>query len=190
MLSEVTRVLAILLIWGNVSACASHSTNSDYDRQIVDRVLRMVAEENRCNVCLVQRASESYRPWLAPTPAERKLRELELSRGILTNYSKRNRLSVPISAVNTLPFRSVDQAEVKKFFAAGAQEGWRRLSLAYGKRVGLIAMSLPAYSDTGDIAVITYSYDEGPLDGQTDYVILTCQQGVWKISERRHLVLS
>ena len=115
---------------------------------------------------------------------------MQLDDASIVDYSNRNQSSGPISAKLLPPFQFIESKEIKALFVDGPRQGWQRMLAVHGKDMGLIVLSLPAYSRHHDVAVLTYSYDDGPLSGQTDYVILRRNRGVWRIIETRNLVLS
>ena len=184
------RVLTALL-WIIPLACASRDSEAQArsDREIVVHVLRTIEADRHCTSCLVEQTTQAYELWVS-APAEESHRS-GLAADLISSYAVRNERAgqLPSSAI-VPPLRAIGAAAVGHYFENGPSEGWERLRQTYGDRVGLIRMSLPGYSRTADLALITYSYDEGPLAGETNFMLLKRVRGGWAILQSGHLLMS
>ena len=185
-----SRVLKAVLL-AIALACASRGPDvrARNDQEIVVYVLRTIGADNHCTICLVEQTTEAYDLWVS-APAEGAQRS-RLPPDLVSSYAARNKRAGRLpSSVIVPPLRAVGAAEVGRYFENGPREGWERLRRSYGDLIGLVRISLPGYTRTADLALITYSYDEGPLAGETNFVLLKRIRGGWAIERSGHLVMS
>lgn len=183
------RLLAslIVLITPMMGCVSAVRQRSEDDRAVLAELLRAIEDDGQCTACLVIGKTEPYRPWIGPTTDE----SSRFPPDLLASYRERNAESRDVS-VEDVPsrFNVIDPAEASRHFENGPRDGWEQLRNVYGDRVALIKMSAPGYSTTGDVAVVTYSYDYAPLGGETNYMLLSRRNGRWVITQKHKLVLS
>jgi hypothetical protein len=189
MMKMIFRQFALLGTIVAIINCASGHLNTmpHDDSNVAAALLPMIADEQRCAPCLLESESRAYEPWLSPTRGTSPLPPSEMA----VAYANRNREGHLLSeALASNRYRLIRPDDVRRYFENGPREGWERLHSEFGERVGLLRMSLPAYSSSRDEALVTYSYDAGALGGETNYVLLTRRNGVWRVSETRRIIMS
>lgn len=183
-----SQLFTFVVLVSPILHCATRVVPTDAgDRDVIATVLRAVSDEQRCDPCLLETETRGYQPWLAAGGPE----SATLPADLVAAYAQRNHEQRRLPRdLETDPCRFISGSDVSRSFQFGPREGWDRLRTDFGQRVGLIRISLPAYSASGTAALVTYSFDSGPLAGETNYVVLQKRDGAWRIENSGHLVMS
>lgn len=172
------------------AACASHRGTTDgHDALVFREVLASIASMRQSSTVLVESATDPYRPWLqwkASAEDDSTVPE-DLARAYIAANRQPGRVPDESLPAN---FQMIEPPDVRRYFENGPREGWGVLEATYGARTGIVSVSRPAYSYRRDTALITYSFDYGPLGGETNYVMLRRVNGTWKIVATSPLALS
>jgi len=188
-MKNVLLQLIVMTVIVTTTRCSSGVSNSAgyKDQQVIAAVLRTISDDQRCAPCLLETESSPYQPWVTETAGAR----TAVSAEMMTAYARRNgkHRKLPGSSLMT-GYRLIQPTDVSRYFEMGPREGWDRLRADFGPRVGLVRISLPAYSSSDTEALITYSYDAGPLGGETNYVGLSRRNGVWRTEKSTHIIMS
>jgi hypothetical protein len=184
--------IALILPMTFIGACASRyraTADEKHDAEVIREVLATIGATKESAEYLVAAMTDPHRSWLQLNTSSGY--DFRIPESLAIGYANANREPRQIP-VNALPshFRLVDPSELHRFFENGPREGWEAVQAAYGMRIGIVRMSYPTYSLRRDQALITYSYDYGPLGGKTDYVILHRDNEKWKIVATGHIMLS
>lgn len=184
-----SHLFALIIVIASLQHCATRVVAADADdHDVITTVLRAVSDEQRCTPCLLETETRGYQPWLTVEGTDTALVPTDL----LAAYTQRNHDQRRLPRdLETGAYRFISASDVSRGFQSGPREGWDRLRTDFGQRVALVRISLPAYSASGTAALVTYSFDSGPLGGETNYVVLHRRRdGAWRIEKSGHLVMS
>jgi hypothetical protein len=178
-----------LLLIASISAlagglgCATGGspTSAGDDQRVLVAVLNSLLPE-QCQTCLLESMT---------IPSVEATGMPAFERDLVARYIERNRAPRELRQPGLPPrFRLISPSSVSRYFANGPREGWDRIRAEYGDRVALLRIGLPAYAKRGNRALVSYSYDAGPVTGETNYVILARRGGTWQIETSGHLATS
>lgn len=88
-----------------------------------------------------------------------------------------------------LGFKVVARAIIKKLFESKANSAkpvplWQPFHQSFPKAAGILSLSLPGYSESGQLAVVQVSYACGLSCGSGEYWILKNIKGKWVVISR------
>ena len=103
------------------------------------------------------------------------------------DYAERNRQSLAFEKKFKLKtrYRIVPYAEIEKLFdGSDLDTGWKTFYTKYPASGGYITLSRVGFNKAKDEAVVSVGWMAAPLRGQGNYVLLTRQNGSWKVSKK------
>lgn len=179
-------VATVVLVLG--FGCATGSDLTQVDADIINAVLQTIHADGQCLTCLVAAETEAFSPWTGSPASDGRF---PIPPEFAENYRARNETRVRIDA-SKLPkeFSPIDGETIRDLFGDGPRVGWERVAETFGRRTAIVRVSMPAYDNEREHALVTYSYDFGFMGGETSYVLLSREGGVWRIKKKVTLVMT
>ncbi len=105
----------------------------------------------------------------------------------LEDYVARNRQSIALEKEFTLKidYRIVPYADIEKLFRGiDLDDAWKTFYSKYPASGGYIRLSRVGFNKAKDQAIVSTGWMAGPLRGEGYHVLLTRQEGLWKVSKK------
>lgn len=124
-----------------------------------------------------------WAPWDPPDPGV----DLDLLDGpvvpwhiVSSSLEREHSVSVLPRPQTSLDVRLADGPRVDQMFKRDAIQGWRHFRRLYRGASGVIALSAPGYNADRNTAIVSASFQRGPLDGVGVFYILSKENG-WHV---------
>jgi hypothetical protein len=176
------RVVVATTTFLTVTSCTTRKDIQDDDVAVVSAVIKQLCHQSTGGFSVLSSSSAVVSPIFAPKALDASTRQSLLNR---------NASSAPLPEVETCPnLRRVDAQEIDRYLERPKNDrppGYDRWSAFYGRFLnaqGVVRLSLPGYSEQGEVAVVQVSAACGETCGSGFFWVLHRVSGHWQLDFR------
>lgn len=174
------RITAVAVLATALAVSCATTVISGDDQQVISAVIGRLCEQNKSSgYYVLSSSSESVDPAFTPKGFDESAR---------TSLLKRNRGSEVLPLFRSCDdLRRVDQLQLDADLRRATRDGvlagnqWSAFYAKFPDSKGVIRLSLPDYSDLGDIAIVQVSVTCGDVCGSVFFWVLRRASDRWEV---------